>query len=301
MTIEQSTIITACHELGGVCFHSTSNVEIPRLHGDLFAPFAVRDRSLDANLHFREVGDEAAWDRDVPLRNRPEVARLLEPGSSGDRSCWYDDDCVLVRDFQKRELHFFYGRESGGYLPEIERYAPEWYVASNLWQVFAGFLPLFDGVMLHGAATVLPGGRAVLFLACDEGGKTTAVTALEGARILSDDQVIVRRQGNGFRAFSTPLGLLGDGPFHAELGGVFLLEKHGSFELTRLTPGDLVPWIWAEHRNYTFFLPKPLRVAVFRFLCDLCDRVPIYRMRFPKGCVDQDALERVVRGPREAA
>jgi len=301
VTIEQSTIITTCHELGGVCFHSTSNAEIPRLHGDLFAPFAVGDRVPDASLHFRGFGEEPAGDLKARLMSRPEVARLLEKGCSGDRSCWSDDDCVLVRDFQRRELHFFYGRESGGYLPEIAGYAPEWYVASNLWQVFSGFLPLFDAVMLHSAGAVLPGGRAVLFLASDGGGKTTAVTALERARVLSDDQVIVRRKNGRFKAFATPLGLLGDGPCEAELKGIFLLEKHETFELAPLPSTELIPWIWAEHRNYTFFLPKPLRVAVFRLLCDLCGRVPLYRMRFPKGHVDQGALERIAMGPREAA
>ena len=67
-------------------------------------------------------------------------------------------------------------------------------------------------------------------------------------------------------------------------------------EIEPIEPADLVQCLWAEHRNYTFFLPKHLKKKAFQILIDVCYRVPVYMMRFPKDYVDWDAIDAAMEG-----
>jgi len=69
------------------------------------------------------------------------------------------------------------------------------------------------------------------------------------------------------------------------------LEKASSFQIQPVSPSEVVQYLWAEHHNYTFFLPKHLKQWAFRFICDLCYRLPIYLMRFPRDHVDWNAID----------
>ncbi|NMC81765.1 MAG: hypothetical protein GYA63_02800 [Armatimonadetes bacterium] len=60
-----------------------------------------------------------------------------------------------------------------------------------------------DGVMIHGASAV-QNGKALLFFGLSGAGKTTTARLSAPRPILSDELTIIRRDGDGYRAYGTP-------------------------------------------------------------------------------------------------
>lgn len=196
------------------------------------------------------------------------------------------DWAVTLFDFARREVALFHTSEHQEFLAQC-------YVGPSL---FAPFLPTFAAMMLHSSAVVV-GQVAALFLAPDEGGKTTvARTALHDA-ILCDDQNIIRKTGDAFVVHSTPWGLYHAGPRSAPLGGMFFLEKAERFELIPLKRTEAMARIWNDQANFHAVLPKHLRVRAFDLVCDACRAVPTYRLRFPKEQVDWGAIDAAMKMP----
>jgi hypothetical protein len=148
--------------------------------------------------------------------------------------------------------------------------------------------------MLWHASGVVRGERAALFLAQHDGGKTTVAQQSNGQPILNDDQIILRQKGDVTVAHGTPLGRVTSGPCQSKVGALFMLKKAPFFQLEPLPPSEFVRYLWAEHQDYTFFLPKPLKQKIFRMLCDLCYQAPGYLMRFPENYVDWGAIDTVM-------
>lgn len=147
--------------------------------------------------------------------------------------------------------------------------------------------------MLHSSSSVL-NNKAALFLAKDEGGKTTVMKSAVPRDVLSDDQNILKKENGAFFVHSTPWSTFQNGPRKARLGGLFFLEKASEFSLSRINSVDMLAYLWAEHVGYTLFMPKKLRVAAFDLLHEACLSVPTYRMRFPKDYIDWEVIARAM-------
>ena len=159
--------------------------------------------------------------------------------------------------------------------------------------ILAPFSPLFGGFMLHSSSSVL-NNKAALFLAKDEGGKTTVMKNGAAQDVLSDDQNILKKEDGAFFVHSTPWSTFPNGSRKARLGGLFLLEKASEFGLSRINPVDVLSFLWTEHVGYTLFMPKKLRVTAFDLLREACRSAPTYRMRFPQDYIDWDAVDRAM-------
>lgn len=61
-----------------------------------------------------------------------------------------------------------------------------------------------EGVMIHGASVVSNEGNAYLFFGVSGAGKTTTARLSAPRVVLSDELTILRRQGDGYRAYGTP-------------------------------------------------------------------------------------------------
>ena len=167
-------------------------------------------------------------------------------------------------------------------------------VASNFRQIFATFLPCLSAFMIHSSGLIRRG-RAMLFLAPNEGGKSTVLVLAGPGGRLNDDQVIIRKKtGKVIEAYGTPFGSLTDGPLSAPVAGLFFLEKASAFELGPIHPSDLLKCLWDEHQRYIYFLPKDLKVRTFHLLTDLCRQARTFRMKFPKDFIDWDAIDRAL-------
>ena len=119
---------------------------------------------------------------------------------------------------------------------------PRIHLAANLRLHFAALLPHFDAMAIHSGGIVRHG-RAILFVAPNDGGKTTAVQLSQGCPILHDDQVILRRGGGMVHAHATPFGRLTDGPLSAKLGAFLVLKKSLKFF------GMATPPSWKAYRE----------------------------------------------------
>ena len=207
-----------------------------------------------------------------------------------------DDHHVAIRDFSRSRFHLFYTPASGGYIPSCDGCLPEHYVKANLTRVFAAFLPRFDAFLLHSAGLVI-GDKAVLFLAPDEGGKSTIVGTARGHTLLGEDQIMLRHEEGGkVKAYSTPLGGPCNGSVGAEVVAVFLLQKAAGFQIRRASARDVIPYVWAEHRNHVFPLPKPLKVRAFELLSRTCAQSRLRYLAFSRDHVDWEQIERLVEG-----
>lgn len=201
--------------------------------------------------------------------------RVTEPGA----------DAVTVLDFKINSGRIKIG---SGFVAHMQE-------ASVGPAILAPFLPSLDACLLH-ASAIVRNNRAAVFLAPDEGGKTTAVRLAPSGIILGDDQVIVRRRRGKFHAWGTPWGLHVNATEHASLAGLFLLKKEKRFSLTPLPAYSLVPFIWEEIKGSLSILPKPLKKKAFSILCDIAAAAPAWTLAFPKDHIDWQQVDLALHG-----
>jgi hypothetical protein len=216
------------------------------------------------------------------LRNRSDETKIR-----------FDRHWISVHNYSQNCFETYYTEKLGGYVSERQAYMPEYYMAANFREIFSSFLPHFTAILLHSSG-VIRQGKAALFLAPNEGGKSTVINQTNGEPILSGDHVILRKEGDVINAHGTPLGGTTSGSYRAPLGALFMLEKAPYFHLGPMSPADLLHCLWGEHKNYTFFLPKRLKKDAFRVMSEACYAVPVLKMRFPKNHVDWDAIDRAM-------
>jgi hypothetical protein len=304
------------HKIAGLVIRTESNARLSRLRNDPFNQFLTADISPDVHHSVCKVGmDSRSWspldrqEQEMLLRcNRfrpdwfeisilkcPQVRQRLSSfaGRFEELELWVGENFIYLIDFSCNRFDIFYTEKYGGHVTEQQSYLPEDYVASNVRQMLSAFLPYFSAMLWH-ASGVVRCDQAALFLAPNDGGKTTVVRQSNGKPILNDDQVILRKKSDVIVAHGTPFGRMTSGPCQAAVGAFFLLEKAPFFQLEPLPSSEFVRYFWAEHQKYPFFLPKPLKKRTFRILCDICYRTPGYLMRFPKNYVDWDAIDTVM-------
>lgn len=190
---------------------------------------------------------------------------------------------ITVRDFIRRER---YDYVLDGFDPLVNG---DLRAKALLARMFTTFLACFSAAMIHSSGLVLDG-SAGLFLARSGGGKSTVAARSPAAFVLSDDQVVLREEGDDIIAHASPWGRITDGPGQAPLGGLFLLEQAPDFELIPATPAAAMDYLWNEHLYHYRLHPAHLRTRAFELLWDACCRVPVYRMRFARDRVDWAAV-----------
>jgi len=161
-------------------------------------------------------------------------------------------------------------------------------------RLFATFLTAFSAVVVHSSGIVLDG-KAALFLAPDEGGKSTILSLFKRGDILCDDYNIIKKEGDNLAVHNTPWGsLMSKKSISAPLGGLFLLEKAPRFELVSIRPEEMLSFAWIENLRFLEALPRSYRLTAFSILDEACRTVPVFRLRFPKDAVAEEAVRRVL-------
>jgi hypothetical protein len=303
-------VLLRSHRIADITFQTESDVNLPHILGPAFAQFQVENAPADViyrikGLDFRAsalpplteeerkqilrvVGFPHQW-LDRPVLNYPEVRKKIEaclenPEMAHIGLRW---ERAIVSNFSRNELDFFYPPKSRGDFSNslmIARYR----------NTLSKFLPTFSAVMLHGAG-IIRNDLATLFLAPDEGGKSTAVRLAEGMPVLSDDQVILRRQEGVVMAHGTPFAPVTGGPIRSRLGSIFLLEKAQRFALSPVSVSEALQFIWNEHIHHWYVMPKRLRVQAFELLADACQQARIYQIRFSKDYLDWEAIDKILQ------
>ena len=110
--------------------------------------------------------------------------------------------------------------------------------------VFLARLSRGRGVLVRACGLAL-GGRGLLFLGTSGAGKSTTARLWKergGVTILSDDRIVIRAEGDGYRIYGTPWhGEAGwETPASARLDGVFILEQAPRNRVQELKPSSAV-------------------------------------------------------------
>ena len=153
--------------------------------------------------------------------------------------------------------------------------------------------------MLVHAACVVRKNRAALFLAPDEGGKTTVARIADNGIVLGDDRILIKKQGNDIFAHGSPWGTMNDASTSARINAVFLLNKAERFCLQPIDVNQVIEYLWQEHKYDRFFLTNKLKSVVFELIVDLCRQGTVYQMNFAKDYVDWDAVDSALEGKLE--
>ena len=289
--------------IAGLTINIRSELDIAFLNSERFLPFQTTSKKKEIFIFFHLIGSKdltgppldpdsepllvkaGRRGTDSPLLRSKHVKARLHHARDHTDLLFVEifPEALSILDFKSNRADFYY---SPGSTPELEKrlIGPA---------MLAPFLPKFDACLLH-ASAIVRHGRTAVFLAPDEGGKTTAVRLSPSGTILCDDQVLVRRFPEGCRVSGTPWGLHVNAKVQPPLGGLFLLEKASRFALAPLATRDLVPPIWGEIKNSLSILPKPLKKKAFAIICEIVAAVPAWRMSFPKKHIDWEKIDQAM-------
>jgi len=166
--------------------------------------------------------------------------------------------------------------------------------------VFLARLSRARGVLVHACGLTVDG-QGVLFLGTSGAGKSTTARMWQergGVTILSDDRIVLRTEGDGYRIYGTPwhgeAGL--EAAVSAPLRAVFILEQAPRTRLVEIAPASAVaqmmvrafPAMWDQ---------DGLEFAV-RFLSDLVQRVPVRKLQF---LPDRTAVDTILAAMEQPA
>jgi hypothetical protein len=158
------------------------------------------------------------------------------------------------------------------------------------------------GVLVH-ACGLSWRGRGVLLLGTSGAGKSTSArlwAQKSGVTVLSDDRIVVRTEGEGYRIFGTPWhGDAGyESPGSASLDAVFILEQAPRNRVVDLTSASAVaqmmvrafPAMW-DHGGLEFAV---------RFLSEMTERLPVRRLQFLPEMSAVDCVVQAIGGSETA-
>lgn len=135
-----------------------------------------------------------------------------------------------------------------------------------------------DAVMMH-ASCAYDGRTGRMFTGFSGVGKSTIskLWAQEGSRIINDDRLIIRRHGEEYLVYNTPM-YYQDIPKVAPLGGIFLIRHYPENELKRVKGALAVSKVIAYSIQNNF--DRRYVAQRLAFFSDLCSRVPVYELGF---------------------
>jgi hypothetical protein len=295
---------------GKIGYRIRSDVEIPYINEDKFGPFKSRLRGSSVKIEFKEVKNPlkpfAVDKRNLDLLKKSIL--FIENWISNPFLCsfqfWHEFERsskdpnylkielawnrILFFDFLLNRYIYFYSSQSRSMFSGFEYQAR----VRNL--VGLG-LPGLQGMLVHGAGVSI-NNKGALFLAPDEGGKTSTVSLYDNDSILNDDQIVLRFRDNKTHIYSTPFGTISCGNKGSELKGIFLIQKANSFNLVRISPNEVIKFIWDEHFFTICFLPKEIKIKLFNSLANAIRTIPTFQLHLPKGQIDWREIESHLAG-----
>jgi hypothetical protein len=157
------------------------------------------------------------------------------------------------------------------------------------------FLHKFNSVLIHSSAVVI-NNKAFIFVAHDEGGKTTIAELFNNTEaIISDDQNLLKWENDQYFCYSTPWGMYQDPLKRVKVAGFFMLTKGGEFSISEYSSNIFFAYMCQEHYTNHSYLPTKELKTYFKILSDICSRYPVYKLQFRKDYVDWDAIAAVMK------
>ncbi len=294
-------------EIAGVVFRIESDVSIKGLKSSKLKSFQTGSTNSDVSHFYKVINDDSLalhpltrTEEDSinkftcfpknnhfsnPLFKSHLIWKYLDLKETDLIALEIQQDAITIFNHKNCEIRFFY---SQSFRKDLSNFM----LGPSL---FTQFLANFSAVMIHSSAVIIENKTAV-FLAPDEGGKTTALKLAPGYPVLSDDQNIIRKENDEFIVHNTPWSSFKNEPFKAPLGAFFLLKKGKNFKLEKLKSKEIFTYLWGEHLPYYYNLPKIIKKKYFDFLHEISFKIPGYQILFPKDYVDWNAIEQAMKG-----
>ena len=145
-------------------------------------------------------------------------------------------------------------------------------------------------IMIH-ASGINHSGKGFLFSGISGKGKSTmaGIWNRKGALVIHDDRLIVKKAGNGFRIFNTPV-YIGEIPQESALDKIFIIEHGTKNEILPLTGASAISLVLANciQHNWSPQIVSGLLASV----SDLCSTVPVARLFFKPDTSVADLIMR---------
>jgi hypothetical protein len=171
-------------------------------------------------------------------------------------------------------------------------------VYGSVYFVSAVGLAAVSGLLMHGVG-IADKGRGFLFLGLSGGGKSTVARLSRPREVVSDDGIIVSREGGAYHLVPTPFNQYGEGPIVAAgqkvrlVAGLFL-RKDKDVRIEKVPPLEACPLILRNHIHYFRYFPPDVAERTFLLAADLCKEVPFYRLHFREDPAFWPLVERVL-------
>ena len=168
-----------------------------------------------------------------------------------------------------------------------------YYMDSFLRILYSTLLILNRGMLIHGCG--IRGGGATLFSGVSSSGKTTIARYFNKKDVLSDEVVALRKNSNGWYAYSTPFwGEMESGRtrIKEKLNAVYML-KRGS--LPKIEQLDVQQAFRRTFRNLLFFMKSGIGGDCINTVSDLCRQVPCYNFYFSPLRINRRILDEIIK------
>jgi hypothetical protein len=141
------------------------------------------------------------------------------------------------------------------------------------------YLTVINGdIMIH-ASGINNAGQGYLFSGVSGKGKSTMAMLWDnwGAKVIHDDRLIIRKTGNGYRMFNTPV-YNNDDPHESPLNRIFIIEHGIENKLIRLKEAIAVSMVMANCIQHTW--GPGIISQLLESVSDMCRTIPTFRLFF---------------------
>jgi hypothetical protein len=154
---------------------------------------------------------------------------------------------------------------------------------------------LNNRIILHGSGLIRKN-KAYIFLAMDNGGKTTLIkNNSDYGIIINDDQIFFSIKDHLAFAHATPFGRISDGPAKAPIAAFFYINKSQTFMIRKSNYRGLINSFWFDNYETFASLPKNLKKKAFNLISDISESVPVFELHADRGNINWDQIDKTVK------
>jgi hypothetical protein len=146
-----------------------------------------------------------------------------------------------------------------------------------------------NDIMIH-ASGVSHEGEGYLFTGISGMGKSTMANLWNsyGAKVIHDDRLIIRRMGDGYRMFNTPV-YDNDYPLVSSLNKIFIIDHGIEDKMIPLKEAASVSQIMANCIQHTW--DSGIIGRLLESVSEMCRTIPVYKLFFRPG---RDVIEYIL-------
>lgn len=220
-----------------------------------------------------------------------ELNRQKIIGHPNTHNFWFSekDNLSVFKNFVKKKVEIVAASSRiniNGYVFRMEDQ-----IRANLSLLIGQLSIAYDSILLHGAGLIRKG-KAYIFLARDDGGKTTLIKQQMDMKILNDDRIFYSSQENKtILAHSNPFGTIKQSDLYAPIAAFFVIVKSNKFSLKQGWNKHLIASFWQDNAELLESLPKDFRKKAFIILAKIAQSAPAFELHTHYGKINWNQID----------